>query len=275
MPTDITSESWRPAGADLIAFALGLAVAWVSGWTTTDLVWSLWLSSLVVGYAIIVWTPLHPLLELIGLGLRDPATTWKGLQSNSVGTLAVMAVVMVVGAAFYLAFFTVHFGGFHFISASFLMDAFPIQGVRDPSHLSMQGNLAVFKEVFRRYWFALPSAFLAQRAVFARRVFTEPSAPPDVSVTAEAIAARKAALAEAMAGRGPANGRKPDSAIARPYANVFRMHVVIIALGGVHAARLDNFAVYAGVYALYFFPWRLLKRRTKGSAQRSAEAFVG
>jgi hypothetical protein len=28
----------------------------------------------------------------------------------------------------------------------------------------------------------------------------------------------------------------------------------------VHAARLDGFAVYAFVYALYFFPWRLLRR---------------
>jgi hypothetical protein len=28
----------------------------------------------------------------------------------------------------------------------------------------------------------------------------------------------------------------------------------------VHAARLEGFAVYALVYALYFFPWRLLRR---------------
>ena len=41
---------------DLIGFVLGLGVAWVSGWTTTDLVWSLWLSSLVVGYAMILWS---------------------------------------------------------------------------------------------------------------------------------------------------------------------------------------------------------------------------
>jgi hypothetical protein len=263
MQTD-SPERWRPAGADLIAFALGLAVAWVSGWTMADLVWSLWLSSLVVGYAMIVWYPLHPVIELIGLGLRDRARTWGGLNDNTLGGLVLAAVVALIGAGFYLAFFTIHFGGFHFISASFLMDMFPIEGVRDRSDLSLHGNLAVYKEVMRRYWPALPSAFLAQRASFMHRVFTEPSTPPDVSVTAEAIAARKAA-----------NARKPASRMFQPYDNVFRMHVVIIGLGGFHAARLDNFAIYAGVYALYFFPWRLLKPRTKGPAEHSAEALVG
>ena len=264
MPTDITSESWRPAGADLVAFALGLAVAWASGWTTTDLVWSLWLSSLVVGYTMIVWYMVHPVIELIQLGLRDRARTWEGLKNNSVGGVVLMVAVVLVGGGFFLAFFTVHFGGFHFISAGFLMDLFPIEGVRARSDLSLHGDLLIYKEVMRRYWIALPSAFLAQRASFMHRLFTEPSTPSDVSVTAEAIAARKAA-----------NARKPASRMFMPYDNVFRMHVVIIALGGFHAARLDNFAVYSGVYALYFFPWRLLKPRPKASADRSAEAFVG
>jgi hypothetical protein len=39
------------------------------------------------------------------------------------------------------------------------------------------------------------------------------------------------------------------------------MHVIIIAFGAVHAARRESFAVYAVVYAIYFFPWRLLRRR--------------
>jgi hypothetical protein len=39
------------------------------------------------------------------------------------------------------------------------------------------------------------------------------------------------------------------------------MHVIIIAFGAVHAARRESFAVYAAVYAIYFFPWRLLRTR--------------
>jgi hypothetical protein len=38
------------------------------------------------------------------------------------------------------------------------------------------------------------------------------------------------------------------------------MHVVIIAFSALHAARRESFAVFAAVYALYFFPWRLLRK---------------
>jgi hypothetical protein len=43
---------WAQAWPAALAFAGGLAVAWFADWETTDLVWSLWLSSLVVGYSI-------------------------------------------------------------------------------------------------------------------------------------------------------------------------------------------------------------------------------
>jgi hypothetical protein len=45
-----------------------------------------------------------------------------------------------------------------------------------------------------------------------------------------------------------------------PYQKVVRMHVLIFFFGFAHFLRLDNFAVYAVVYAVYFFPWRLVNR---------------
>jgi hypothetical protein len=39
-----------------------------------------------------------------------------------------------------------------------------------------------------------------------------------------------------------------------------RMHVVIIAFSALHRAQRESFAAYAVIYALYFFPWRLLRR---------------
>jgi len=61
-----TPSRWTEAWWDALAFAIGLGLAWFLRWETTDLVWSLWLSSLVVGYATIVWT--------ITSGLREFAT---------------------------------------------------------------------------------------------------------------------------------------------------------------------------------------------------------
>ena len=39
---------------DVLAFGIGLSCAYFLKWKTTDLVWSLWLSSLVVGYLTIL-----------------------------------------------------------------------------------------------------------------------------------------------------------------------------------------------------------------------------
>ena len=45
-----------------------------------------------------------------------------------------------------------------------------------------------------------------------------------------------------------------------PYKNVIRMHLLIFFFAAVHFAKIENFAVYAVVYAVYFFPWRVFRR---------------
>jgi hypothetical protein len=43
------------------------------------------------------------------------------------------------------------------------------------------------------------------------------------------------------------------------YVNVIRMHILIFFFAGTAAAGIENFAIYAVVYAVYFFPWSLAK----------------
>lgn len=50
-----------------------------------------------------------------------------------------------------------------------------------------------------------------------------------------------------------------DAPMMTPYRNVFRMHFLIFFFAFAHFAKLENFLVYAVVYAAYFFPWRLLR----------------
>jgi hypothetical protein len=57
-----------------------------------------------------------------------------------------------------------------------------------------------------------------------------------------------------------ANSNSFTSLISEPYRNVIRMHMLIFFFFFAHFARLENFAVYAVVYAVYFFPWRLVRR---------------
>jgi hypothetical protein len=225
---------WVEAWPDTLAFALGLGLACWEGWHTTDLVWSLWLSSLCVGYAIIVVTIFRPVFQIVTMSTQGPAA----------GAAAVDVVVL-AGGLVALAFFTVHFGLFHLVHSMILNSFFPIGNTR-----GFPGR-AVYAEVFRRYWpFALVAA-VAERAAFR----APPKAPPDTAVMPEAIARRGAQAA--------------NSGLMSPYKNVMRMHFLIFFFAFAHFAHLENFAVYAVVYFAYFFPWRLLRREKTSVATAS------
>ncbi|MBI2814159.1 MAG: hypothetical protein HYX71_07730 [Opitutae bacterium] len=232
---------WAGAGPDALAFAGGLGLAWHFQWETRDLVWSLWLSSLVIGYGMIVWS-------LIGPAILIGAKAWGEralLRGEPKGPMALAGGAMLVGGLFLLAFFTVHFGGFHFVHSVFLNTFFPVE----PGLTKSFPGPALYWEVFRRYWWFLPAAAIAERQAF--RLAPAPAGPPDTAVTAEAIAARKARNARVGLGGG---------GTMAPYRNVVRLHLLIFFFAGAHLAKLDNFLVYAVVSAVYFFPWRLLRR---------------
>ena len=46
-----------------------------------------------------------------------------------------------------------------------------------------------------------------------------------------------------------------------PYRNVVRMHLLIFFFAFTSMAGADGALVYGVVYAVYFFPWRLLRGR--------------
>lgn len=196
---------WSEAWPDALAFGLGLGLAWGNEWATRDLVWSLWLSSLTVGYAMILWI----VFSRTG---RKP--------------------VALLGGVALLVFFTFHFGMFHLVHSVFLNLFFPVTDV--PGDPGWEG----FGEIFRSYWAFIPVALLAERTHFSRP------------------AAGSGGLAEALS--------KKSDVMKAPYRGVFRMHLLIFFFFFASQLKLENFAVYAVVYAVYFFPWRLLRKKRAG-----------
>jgi hypothetical protein len=233
MISDYSRERWTSAWPDALAFVLGLGVAWYAGWTTADLVWSLWLSSFVVGYATILWAILRPAVRLAMAAHEDPSYRFAPPH------LLLLLGGIVLGV-FLLAFFTVHFGFFHYVHSQFLHLFFPIDATnaRDTAV-----DMSTYAEVVRRYWHFLPAALIAERAAFS----AQPKEKDDLSVTAEAIAKRK--RRNAMTPKG----------FTAPYRNVMRMHLLIFFFAFASMAGLEHFAVYAVVYAVYFFPFRLIR----------------
>lgn len=236
--TDRPSNRWAEAWPDALAFALGLGLAWYFKWETRDLVWSLWLSSLVVGYAMIVWT-------IFGTGAVFATKAWEnraGLEGMSRGQLVAGGSVALMGGLFLLAFFTVHFGMFHFVHSVFLGVFFPI----NPDNAKSFPGIGLYLEVLQRYWWFLPAAAIAERAAF--RLPWDESAEPSGAVSAAAPGPAREAKA------------KMGNAMMAPYKNVIRLHLLIFFFAAAHFAKLDNFLIYAVVYAVYFFPWRLVKK---------------
>src|SRR5688572_17468952 len=89
---------------DLFAFIFWLALAFILQWKTKDLVWSLWLSSLVIGYLTILST-LGAALYLGRALMAHPQFDQKHRQTAK--------QVGIGGVIFLLIFFSVHFCGFH------------------------------------------------------------------------------------------------------------------------------------------------------------------
>jgi hypothetical protein len=219
--------SWFSAWPDALAFGGGLALAWWCKWQVRDLVWSLWLSSLLVGYAMIVWRIFGPALA----ARREAAANHAPATAQ-----AAVTGLYLLGGLFLLAFFTVHFGMFHFVHSVFLNLFFPVYegGARSfPSAV-------LYLQVVRAYW-----PFVLVAAVAERRAFLRP-----------------APLLIGPKTGGASSVKKPGDTFMEPYKNVVRMHALIFFFAFAHFARLENFFVYAIVYAVYFFPWRLVKRTT-------------
>ncbi len=106
-----------------------------------------------------------------------------------------------------LAFFTLHFGMFHFGQAAFLIDFFPL-GERGQT-----GDFEHLMQALLRYWWFVPAAALAERGAFILPPM--PPAPPPTSVRGTDIEARKARQSYGAA------------QMWRPYINVVRMHLLI------------------------------------------------
>lgn len=243
-----SGSRWAQAWPDALAFVAGLGMAWWFKWETRDLVWSLWLSSLVVGYAMIVWSIFGPALFVGTRAWGDRAM----LANAETGALAMGGTAYLVGGLFMLAFFTVHFGMFHFVHSVFLNVFFPAI-----PEAKVGPSVALYARVVADYWPFVLVAAVAERAAFRWGPAEAKEAAPDTAVTAEAIAARKARNAR----QGEMGG------MMAPYKNVIRMHLLIFFFAGVSFLQIDNFAIYAVVYAVYFFPWRLVGSKAAGDKQ--------
>ncbi len=205
---------WETA---LYAFALWLLA--VQGWGPGDVVWSLWSTSLITGYITL-------LVTIFGGGGALAARGGSGVG---------VFFVLFAGAAFMLAFFTVHFGMFHVIHSVFLNLFFPLieWGPSEP-------GLIVQAESYLQRCLTLYPAFIALCVLSYVPLWLRPA--------------------------------QLRNGLTAPYANVVKLHLIIMAIGFSQAFGAEYAAVIVFL-GVYFLPigaiWRALRRPTTMSESQA------
>ncbi|MBN2134877.1 MAG: hypothetical protein JW737_04030, partial [Acidobacteria bacterium] len=130
---------------DILAFGIGLSIALFLRWNTADLVWSLWLSSLFLGYLTI--------LSAIGGTVYTGIRTIKFAAKFDEFPKDWQKPALIIGSAvvlFMFVFFSFHFCGFHAGHAIFLSHFFPVEGMTTQNLFGTFMNpLALWKKVFK------------------------------------------------------------------------------------------------------------------------------
>lgn len=227
---------------DFLAFGMGLALAYFLKWEIKDLVWSLWLGSLALGYL----TILSVILAGAIVGIR--ALRQKDFEKKK--RLPAILLGSAVGL-FFLGFFSLHFCGFHAGHSVFLHQFFPLAGAPREGFGQAFMNppllwLYVFKHLLRPYGLFLIPALIAERNHVFRPLINVLKAAHSSSCGCEPL---------------PLEGQKQplQAMMAGPYKNVIRMHILIFFFAFCHFMKVDSFLVYAVVYFVYFFPWTRLR----------------
>lgn len=233
---------------DVLAFGIGLGLAYFLEWETKDLVWSLWLCSLVLGYL--------TLLSAIGGGAYIGLQVIRHEDFKTENFIPVVIGGILTGL-FFLGFFSLHFCGFHAGHSVFLMHSFPVAGMPDQGFGEAFMNppllwFQVFKYLMLPYGIFLIPALIAER----KHVFS-PLIKAVKTVTNVDSPGRLTGLLK----KSKDKKKNPlGDAMGRPYINVVRMHCLIFFFAFCYAMKLDSFLVYAVVYSVYFFPWGEMKK---------------
>ena len=151
---------------DLLAFIFSLSLAYVLGWSTKDLIWGLWLTSLLSGLSSFLIGFMRPVV-------RRGAHPVERLIFGAIGILG-------------LSFFALHFGGFHYIYATMLHGLIPLEPQPNRvylGHLSWTGTTPFsffqsFTLALTNYWlFALVNMIHDYRQILEDRIDAETLGP--------------------------------------------------------------------------------------------------
>ncbi len=249
----------------LLAFALGLAFSWYHGFQTRDLVWGLWISSLIVGYlTILVGLPCYVLLPpsnpkavaeraaLQGLVGKEstpdaPASPAAGKKKHTPMTWFVLL--------FTIGLTTFHFCSFHSGHAEILNHFFPLDAEVDPDFIKAFTSPPLLWKKTAQYVLPAYGAFVLPALIAERGAFLTAAHP---------LLSRYRAF-DRLKIEAP---KSDQSYMVMPYRNVMKMQLTIFGLAMASHFSFDSVPIYALIYALYFFPWGRFRQSQKAEPEK-------
>jgi hypothetical protein len=234
---------WQRLLPDLLGTGVALTLAWLMGWRTGDLIWSMWLASLVIGYSLILWNIGRATIPMI----RHRVQLGESAEETPIKTTAGLGALF-VGQLFLLVFFTLHFGGFHWGHSIFVNSFYPISPTLTGGEFSP--TLSDYWTVVKAYGWFIPLAFFAQRGLFENH-------PQEKAVSVgivEAVEddAVRAARAERRS-RQSRQSRPSGMDMGAAYRGVIKLHLLIFFLFAADAAGLPELLSFVVVYLVYFW----------------------
>lgn len=151
----------------LIGFLITLIIANLQNWQITDLVWSLWITSLTLGYTFLITSVVA---NAIRNGMQQSDDSPNGI-GKYLPNDQLRWIFAIFGGLFTLMFFTVHFGLFHFVHSIFLNSFFPLVS-------SKQGDIPnvifIIQKSISLYWPVILLSLITQIRNF-QQIVNNPS----------------------------------------------------------------------------------------------------
>lgn len=136
---------WLQLIISLFSFVVIFILARVENWTAGNMVWSLWITSLITGYCYLLAGIVS---NTFGSAILSEDSLVNRLFQGSIHS-GIKNGLLIIGILFQLIFFTVHFGLFHFVYSIFLSEFFPIM---DRSFERFPDFLFFVSTSLKAYW---------------------------------------------------------------------------------------------------------------------------
>lgn len=231
----------------LFFFALSLFVAYYYGWSNTDLIWSFWVTSLVVGYATILRSVFVPVMDVINRS--ENSSHSKSIRSIIEGlkksdkikkpVIVIIILIVIIGALFNLAFFSVHFLGFHFGHAVFMQSLFPHPEI---AVLKKTVGLETYFDLLK---YLQPLLLCYWPIIVQKLIYDFPNLGRFLN----------------FKGLSSDSDESRQMGFFQAYINVVKIHILIFILVGLNAIHTDQYLTYVIIFSIFFFPFSSFKKK--------------